>query len=160
MANFQFNISKGRMVEFCERVNSADGTDPGFIITLWTTIAARSVLEDMDDLAEIEAGTSVEAVVGTVTDYVRKNIQAGETAGMLLDDTDNDNAVDFDDIVWSGLGNGNNTAILSLIVVYADDVAGGADSTFIPCTHNDFAITPDDSDVTAQLPVGGLLVCS
>jgi hypothetical protein len=34
-------------------------------------------------------------------------------------------------------------------------VTPGADSTFIPLTKHDFVVTPDGSDVTAQIALAG-----
>ena len=81
----------------------------------------------------------------------------------VLDDTDlvafptpdhSGEKFDFDipDQVWSG-ATGN--AVSKLLVCYDLNSAGGIDSEIIPMTAHDFVVTPDGSDITAQVAAAG-----
>ena len=53
MANIQFNIAKGRIVELYNRVKSNDPTNAVFHVHLLKTAEADAVLEDYDDFAAL-----------------------------------------------------------------------------------------------------------
>ena len=73
MASFVFNISKGRGVEFYNRVQSNDPANSALIVLALasTGVEADNVLEDKETLFDILAGTTAEP---TNTGYSRKTI--------------------------------------------------------------------------------------
>lgn len=150
MADGVFNIAKGRVVEFYNRVESNDPATAGFKILLLTAAVADATLIDFDDLSTLlgDAGNT-EAVDAS---YGRKTLTDVELAALPApDDTNERYDIDLPDQTWTALA---GAAIVKAIIVYCPDT-GGADSTFIPCCHYDFAVTPDGSDVTMQFNAAG-----
>lgn len=155
MADFIFNRSKGRFVEFATRINANDPTNSVLSIGLWNITATDAVELDLDDIAAIEAqGTNAELTSGTNANYVRKVIN--DTSGMTItyDDTNDRVDVDIADQTWTALGAG--TAITDVIIGYDSDSTAGTDANILPVSQHDFPITPDGSDVTAQINVSGI----
>lgn len=154
MGNFVFNIAAGKVAEYAARVNANDPTNSVFVVALFNTSASDATLKDLDTLALIEADASTaELTSGSNLNYVRKTLD--QTGGITITVTDASDVVDVDipDQTWTALGAG--TAITDLVVCYDSDSTGGADSAIVPLTWHDFAITPDGSDVTAQIAATG-----
>ena len=137
MADFIFNIAKGAFVE-----KFRDGAANGGMLLL---IAADTddAMRDTDTVTALLATAANEATDGS---YARKT---GLTGTITVDDTNNRVDVDLPDQTWVALA---GAAILDLVVFY-EEAAG--DSTRIPLSLHDFAVTPDGSDVTAQLNASG-----
>lgn len=149
MADFVFNIAKGRVGQYVQNVKDGSPANSRLkVIPLETTgLEADATLKDYDALDALLAGTSNEqATMG------RKTVLAAAIT-LTVDDTNERLDIDMSDIVWAA-ATGN--AISALIVVYCPDgVTPGADSTFIPLTKHDFVVTPDGSDITAQVNAAG-----
>lgn len=142
MANIVFNIAKGRVKEFYNRVKSNDPANSALIVVPIETsgLEADSVLIDKDDLAAVLAGTTNEQ-----TTMGRKTLTDADLAALSApDDTNDRNECDLPTVTWTG-ATGN--AISKLLVCYDADTTGGTDSSIIPLTLFDFVITPDGSDV-------------
>jgi len=152
MADFVFNISKGRVAEYANRININDPTNSVFVIELINTSATDATLKDLDDFAAVEAdANTAELTSGTNANYVRKTITDASGMTITTDDTNDRVDVDIADQTWTALGAG--TAITDVVIGYDSDSTTGADSAIKPCTQHDFAITPDGSDVTATVNV-------
>lgn len=138
MADGVFNIAKGAVAEMF-RDSAADG-----LVLLLTANEAEATLIDRDTITLMvaEAGTT-EAVDGS---YGRKT---GLTGTITVDDTNDRVDVDIPDQTWTALA---GAAIVKAIVCFEN---AAADTTRIPCTHHDFAVTPDSSDVTIQFNAAG-----
>jgi hypothetical protein len=148
MANFVFNIAKGRVTELYNRVKSNDPTNAALIIVLIesASIETDAAMKDRDDLAAVLGATTNEQ-----TNQSRKVLTDSDLAALPAPDDSNDRYdLDLPDQTWTSLG-GN--AIAKLLVCYDSDTTGGSDTNIIPLTAHDFAITPDGSDVTAQINV-------
>lgn len=153
MANFVFNKSKGRVSEFAERVNANDPTNSVFTLDL---IAASGVetdatLIDKADMSAVVAGTTNFA---TNTGASRKTLD--NTAGITVtyDNTNDWSIVDIPDQTWTTVAT-TGGAISDLVTGYDSDSTVGTDANIIPMTFHDFAVTPDGSDITAVIAVGG-----
>lgn len=157
MADFVFNRSKGRGVEYAERILANDPTNSAFIVGLWNMTQSDATNIDLDDIAAIEAsGSNAELTSGTNANYVRKTIDdSGEGLTVTYDDTNDRVDVDVSDITWTALGAG--TAVTDIVFGFDSDTTGGTDSNIRPVSQHDFAITPDGSDVTAVIATGGFL---
>lgn len=160
MANFVFNIARGRMRVFYDAIDTNStaaiaGTgltstaNAAFVIVLLetTSLEADATLADYDDLSTLLAGTSNEQ-----TNQARKTLTDTDITASTPDDTNNRLDLDIPDIVWTALG-GN--AISKLLVCFDADTTAGTDTSVIPLTAHDFVITPDGSDVTAQIAAAG-----
>lgn len=142
MADFVFNISKGKVKYYAELPAANDAL---VVVVLEASgIEADATLKDYDDLAALLAGATNEQ-----TTMGRKTITA--VTNTVTDASDVFDS-DFADQTWTG-ATGNATG--ALIVCYDPDTTGGTDSTLIPLTKHDWAITPDGSDVTATIAAAG-----
>ena len=142
MANIVFNIAKGRVGEFYNRVENNDPANSALILVpIETTgLEADAVLIDKDDLTAVLAGTTNEQ-----TTMGRKTLTDAELAAVPAPDDTNDR-FDFSlpSVTWTG-ATGN--AISKILVCYDSDTTSGTDSSIIPLTMFDFAITPSGADV-------------
>ena len=154
MADFVFNIVKGRVVEYANRVNTNDPTNAVFAWSLWNMTQSDAVNIDLDTIAAVEAsGSNAELTSGTNANYVRKTLDQTGGITITVDDTNDRTDVDCPDQTWTALGAG--TAITDAVCHYDSDSTGGTDSNNIPMTQHDFAVTPDGSDVTAVIATAG-----
>ncbi len=142
MANIVFNIAKGRVVEYYNRVKSNDPANSALILVPIETsgLEADSVLIDKDDLAAVLSGTTNEQ-----TTMGRKTLTDAELAAVSApDDTNDRNECDLPTVTWTA-ASGN--AISKILVCYDPDTTGGTDSAIIPLTMFDFAQTPSGADI-------------
>lgn len=154
MADFVFNIAKGRVVEFATRINANDPANSLLSISLWNTSATDATLRDLDTVAAVESdANTAELTSGTNANYVRKTIADGGSIVVTVDDTNDRTDIDIPDQTWTALGAG--TAITDLLIAYDSDSTAGTDANIVPATWHDFAVTPDGSDVTAQIAAAG-----
>jgi len=147
MADFIFNIAKGRVAEYANRVKQNDPSTARLVIVPLEAsgLEAQSALEDSVSMAEVLDGATNEQ-----TTMGRKYLTDAEAIVVTPDYTNNRLDVDIPDITWSG-ATGN--ALGALVVGY--DPNTSADSAIIPLTHHTFAVTPDGSDIVAQIAAAG-----
>lgn len=159
MADFVFNIAKGKVGGYYDRVKNGDPADSRLVVALFNVtggVAAEdAALIDADTLAAIEALANVAEI--TNSGYARQYIAAAALAASAPDDTNNRFDYDIPDQTFTAVAAGS--AVMKLVVCYIPDgnAAGGlsADSAVIPLTAHDFAITPDGSDILAQINAAG-----
>ena len=154
MADGVFNIAKGRVIEFYNRVESNDPAASGLIVVLLQANETEADLVDHDDLnALLGAAGNTEA---TFTNYARKTLTDTELAALPApDDTNNRYDIDLPDQTWTSAGNGTNNTLTKLVVCYDADTGAGTDANIIPLTHQDFAVTTQGTDLTAQFNASG-----
>lgn len=151
MANFMYNVSRGRTHQFTRNILDNDPATSGFIIVVINTTETDGALQDLNDLAAVLANANTAEV--TNTNYARKTLDdVGDGITVTIDDTNNRVDVDFDDQTFSAIAAGD--AWTDVVVCYAPDTAG-ADSTLIPISQHDFAVTPDGSDINLQVDTSG-----
>jgi hypothetical protein len=85
----------------------------------------------------------------------RKTLAAADVT-LTLDDTGNTYSVDITDQSWTPTAD----AVTDLLLAYDADNAAGTDSDLVPLAWYDFAITPDGSQVTAQINASGAFSAS
>jgi hypothetical protein len=100
----------------------------------------------MRDTATVTALLATVADEATDASYARKTALTGT---ITVDNTNDRVDVDLPDQTWTALA---GAAITDLVVFYED---AAADTTRVPLTLHDFAVTPDGSDVTAQFNASG-----
>jgi hypothetical protein len=155
MADFVFNIAKGRVAEFYNRVDLDDPSTSGLkIVVIDANGDTDATMKDRETLSALLGGTANEV---TNTNYARKTLIQSDLAAFAADHTNDRVDLDFADQTWTAVGAG--TAWTDLIVCYVPDVSG-ADSTYVPLTLHDFAVTPDGSDITAQIAAAGFFRAS
>lgn len=146
MSDFVFNIAKGRAAYYATLPAANDAL---IIVVLEAdVIEADAVLKDYDDLAALLAASNDEA---SNSGYARKTITS---TTVTVDDTNDRVDVDIADQTWSGVA-ASPGAWAKVLVCYDPDTTGGTDSSIIPLTAHDFSVTPDGSDITAQIAAAG-----
>ena len=156
MADFVFNIAKGRVAELYNRVDSNDPANSALIIVVIDANGdTDATMRDRDDLSALLGGTANEV---TNTNYARKTLTDADLTALTIDDTNDRVDLDIPDQTWTAVAAG--TAWTDLLVCYDGDTTGGTDSNIIPLTCHDFAVTPDGSDITAQIAAAGFFRAS
>jgi len=142
MANIVFNIAKGRVVEYYNRVENNDPSTSALILVPIETsgLEADSVLIDKDDLAAVLSGTTNEQ-----TTMGRKTLTDTELGALPAPDDGNDRYdVSLPTVTWTA-ATGN--AISKILVAYDANTGAGTDSDIIPLTLFDAVVTPDGTDI-------------
>lgn len=151
MGNLVFNISKGRVAELYNRVDSNDPANSELVVV---AIAAGSTTDasflDFDTLAQCLPGAGGAAEV-TNTGYARKHLTDVDIVAFAPDDVNDRVDLDFGDQTWTAVAAGTNWT--DLIIGYDSDNTAGTDANVVPLTLHDFVVTPDGSDITAQVNV-------
>jgi hypothetical protein len=157
MSDFVFNIAKGRVAEFYYRVDNNDPANAALIIAVLAAagIEADGVLQDKDDLAAVVAGTTNEV---TNTGYARKTLTDSDLVAFAPDDTNDRVDLDIPDQTWTSVASGDGWN--DMLVCYDSDTGAGTDADIVPCTQHDFVVTPDGSDITAQIAAAGFFRAS
>lgn len=152
MADFVFNIAKGRVAEFYNRVDSNDPANSALVVVVLATsgLETDAVLRDKDDLAAVVAGTTNEV---TNTNYARKVLTDADLSTLTIDDANDRVDLDIPDQTWTAVAAGDGWS--KLIICYDADTTGGTDANIIPLTAHDFVVTPDGSDITAVINAAG-----
>jgi hypothetical protein len=152
MANFAFNIAKGRVVEYANRVNVNDPTNAIFVVLILATagIEADATLTDVDTVSALVAGTTNEV---TNAGYARKTLDQTGGITITVDDTNDRTDVDIPDQTWVGVAAGDGWN--DFVVAYDSDSTAGTDANIVPMSQHDFVLTPDGSDITAQIATAG-----
>lgn len=148
MANFTFNIAKGRVVEFYNRVENNDPANSALIVVVLASsgLEAQSVLEDADTLAAVVAGTTNEV---TGTGWNRKTLTDADLVALPApDDTNNRYAVAVPTFNWTPDAAADDAG--ALLVCYDSDTTAGTDSNIIPLTHHDFSVLTDGNQVVVN----------
>lgn len=147
MANFVFNVAKGRVAHYASLPATNDAL---IIVPIETTgIEADSTLADHSTLGSLLSGSSNE-----------QGVMGRKTAASVVVTVDNANDrvdVDMGDLVWTA-ATGNS--ISALVVCYDPDTTAGTDADLIPLTKHDFSVTPNGGDITALVAASGFFRAS
>lgn len=151
MADFVYNIAKGRVAELYNRVDSNDPANSALIITVFDMGATTdATLKDLDTLqAVIDDVNSAER---TTNGWARKTLTDADIVAFAADDTNDRVDLDIPDQTWTSVSSGAST---DLVICYDNDTTAGTDTNIVPLTQHDFAVTPDGSDVVAQIAAAG-----
>lgn len=156
MADQVFNIALGRVVELYNRVDSNDPANAVLVIVVINTSAADGVLKDLDTLAAVLADGNTAEV--TNTNYARRTLTDSDIAAFAPDDANDRVDLDIPDQSWTAVAAGD--AWTDLLVCYDSDSTGGTDANIVPLTQHDFSVSPDGSDLTAQVDAAGFFRAS
>lgn len=140
--DFVFNDVKGEVKTLAQLAAASDALL--YVLIEATGLEADATLKDYNDLAALLAGTSNEQV-----NQARKSTT---TATITVDDTNDRVDIDIADQTYAALA-GN--AIGKLLVCHDGDTTTGTDANVRPLTAHSFDVTPDGSDVTAQIAATG-----
>ena len=152
MADFVFNVAKGRVAEFANRVKSNDPANSALVVVVLATAGLESdaTLIDKDTLADVVSGTTNEV---TNTNYARIVLTDADLSAIAADDTNDRMDIDIPDPAWTSVAAGDGWS--KILICYDSDTTSGTDANIIPLTCHDFVVTPDGSNITAQVPAAG-----
>lgn len=157
MANQIYNIALGRTTEFYVRIDANDPANSAFLVVVLATsgIESDATLKDKDTLADVVSGTTNEV---TNSGYVRKVLTDADLVAFAPDDTNDRVDLDIPDQTWTAVAAGDGWN--DIVIAYDSDTTGGTDAGIVPCTMHDFVVTPDGSDITAQIAAAGFFRAS
>lgn len=152
MANQIFNRALGRGTEWMERVNGNDPAASEFVIMVLATsgIESDAVLKDKDTFSDVVSGTTNEV---TNSGYAKKVLDNTSGITITYDDTGDKVDVDIPDQTWTGVASGDGW---NDIVTGYDPVGSQTMTDILPWSLHDFVVTPDGSDITAQIATAGI----
>ncbi len=153
MANQVFNIALGRVAELYNRVDTNDPTNSELVMVVvaaGTTSDAN--FKDFDTLSACLPGAGG-AAEATNTNYARKHLTDADIVAFAPDDTNDRVDLDIPDQTWTAVAAGTNWT--DIIIAYDSDNTAGTDANIVPLTLHDFVVTPDGSDITAQIAATG-----
>lgn len=143
MANFTFNIAKGKVAYYATLPGA---TDALVAVPLEAAgIEADAVLIDKDTLNDVLAGPTNEQVT-----MGRKSFS---TATVNVDDTADRVEISMANIVWTAVPSGN--AVAAIVICYKPS-SSSTDAQMIPLLKYDFGMTPNGGDLSAIIPTTGL----
>lgn len=150
MASIQTNISKGREVEFYNRVDTNDPTNSALIMLVLASGSTDGIsgLPDFDTVAAILAGGYTEV---TNTGYARKTLTDADLSAFAVDDTNNRILLTLPLQTFSTISAGDTWDIV--VVAYDSDSTSGTDSNLIPITAGELR-----EGGTALVPAGANIV--
>lgn len=143
MGNVVANVYKGRVAYYATLPAANDAL---IVIPL----EATGLVSDATLIDYQTAGAMIAGATNEQTTMGRKTVTASVTS--IVDYTNDWVDVDIPDQVWTA-ATGNPLGKLN--ISYDDDTTGGTDTNLIPLTYHDFVVTPDGSDVTAQIATAG-----
>lgn len=153
MSDQVFNVAKGRVVEFYNRVKSNDPAAATLVVVAFKVSEADATLIDYDLLSTLIAGSNTEA---NFTNYARIVLSDTELAALPSPDDTNDRyEVDIPDQTWTSAGGGTNNTLTKIVICYDPSSSGVTDSVMIPLTHHDFTPTTTGADLDMLVDVLG-----
>jgi len=152
MADFVFNIAKGRINELHDAINANNPANSALIVVLLKTAEADAGMKDRDDLAAILANGSTEA---DFTNYARKVLTDADINNSVIDDANDRREADIPDPTWVAAGGVVNNNLVKLLICYDADTTQGNDANLTPLCAYDFVITTNGSDLVAQVAAAG-----
>lgn len=157
MADFVFNIAKGRVGELYNHVDSNNPSNSALIVVVVATSGLESdaTLKDYDTLSALLAASNNEV---TNTNYARKTLTDSDLSAISVDDTNDRFDYDIPDQTWSSVASGDGWS--KLLICYDNDTTSGTDADITPLTAHDFVVTPNGSNITAQINASGFFRAS
>ena len=157
MADLVFNISKGRVVELYNRVDSNDPANSALIMLALATagIESDATLRDVDTVSALVAGTTNEV---TNSGYARKVLTDADIVAFAPDDVNDRVDLDIPDQTFTAVAAGDGWN--DIVIAYDNDTTSGTDANITPMTLHDFVVTPDGSDITVQIASAGFFRAS
>ena len=159
-SNFVFNIAKGRVTEYYKRIMDNDPLNSVYTVVVLTsqTTIVDATLIDIDNLAAILQSGTGPYQEANQSGYSRREIHGGSSPALPSfpnpDDGNDRYDLDFPDITWTSVA-ATGSPWAKFLVCYDSDSSGGTDSGIIPLTAHSFDVTPDGSDITAQIAAAG-----
>ena len=151
MANFTFNVAKGRVNELVRRVATNDPANSAIVVVALATTGLESdaTLIDKDTLADVLSGATNEV---TNSGYARVVLTDADLTAPTPDDANDRQDADTGDVTFPAVAAGD--AWSKVLFCYDADTTAGNDSNVVPLTAHDYTSTPDGSDIIVRTPNG------
>lgn len=144
MADFTFNIAKGRVAELYNRVDSNDPANSALVVVaIVANGATDAALKDLADLTAVLATAANEA---TNAGYARLVLTDADLAALTVDNVNDRMPAAVAALSFGAITAGDNWT--DLLIGYDSDTTSGTDANIIPLTFHDFPITTDGSVVS------------
>jgi hypothetical protein len=152
VADFVFDIARGRTGEFYYRIDNNDPANSAFVFGVLATSGLESdhVLRAKTDFLALVSGTTNWVMN---TGYARLTRADADLAAFSPDTTNHRLRLDMADLTWGAITAGDGWS--KIVMGYDSDTTAGTDSSIIPVLAWDFVWTPDGSAPTAQLNANG-----
>lgn len=152
MANFVFNVAKGRVAEFYNRVQTNDPANSALIAVVLATSGLESdaTLIDKTTLSAVVSGTTNEV---TNTGYARIVLTDADLSALSPDNTNDRVDLDIADLAFGAITAGDGWS--KMVLCYDSDTTGGTDANIIPLCAYDITLTPDGSAITLVINASG-----
>lgn len=151
MADFVFNIAKGRVTQWYDNIDGNNPANSAFILAAFAASDTDATIRDVDTLAAVEALAST--AEATNSGYARKVLTDADLVAWAPDDTNDRVDLDIPDQTWTAVAAGTNWTDLG--VFYDGDTTAGTDANIVPATWHDFVVTPSGADIVAQINAAG-----
>ena len=157
MGNIVANQGLARVGELFNRVGGNDPANAILVVALLasTGLETDAVLKDKDTMVDVVSGTTNES---TNAGYARKPLDQTAVVVFAPDDTLDRWIGDIPDQTWVNVANDGTGAIGKFVVLYDSDSTTGTDTNVVPLTFHDFVVTPDGSNITAQISATGFIM--
>jgi hypothetical protein len=143
VATFVFNIAKGRVAEFYNRVENNDPSTSILSVHALSATPSQATAQDVDDYAALITAGATEL---NANGWNVKTLTDVELAAFPAPDDTNDRyAVPIPTFNWTPTA-GNSVA---LVICYSS-LASPTNAQRIPLTHHDFAVTADGNQVVVN----------
>ena len=145
---YVFNIAKGRVVEYYNRVISNDPTNSALVLVPLSVAGTKAQGQTLDTLALVLAHANFTEQTGG--GWVRKVLTNAEIEALPSpDDLNNWYDVRLPSVTWVTPATGSDT--VGLLVCYDLDTTGGTDANIIPLTYHEYAVTATDVNVILSI---------
>jgi len=148
MADFVFNLAKGKIAELAERVNVENPANSVFVLVAISTTEEDAILRDLDSLEDVLTNPNTDEA--TNGGYARLDVEA---LTVTVDDVENKVAVSMRDQSWSDILAG--LAWTDVLICYEPEAGAGDDSQIVPLVCLDFAVVPNGMDITVLFDADG-----
>lgn len=150
MPGVQFNVSKGREVEFYNRVNGNDPTNSVFVMLVLNEVSSIYDLRDYETLSSLLGDYDEVSNTG----YSRKTINDAAIGNYTIDHTNNRIPLTLPLQTFATISAGDNWDVV--VVCYDNDSTGGTDANIVPISAHELRISgtllvPNGDDILVDL---------
>ncbi len=142
MANYVFNIAKGRIGELFNRV---DGNDPANSAIILVPLSASDTEANAQDADDLTAALATAINEQSASGWARVTLTDTQLAATNSEVDDTNNRWDVS-LPSTSLGSPTAGSTTGLLVCYDSDTGAGTDANIIPLLHLDMVTTGDSNE--------------
>ncbi len=146
MSSFVFNIAKGRVNAYYDRVESNDPATSALVVVVVKGGETQANMQDADTLTQVLATAADEA---TGTGWNRKVLTDVELAAIQAPDDTLDRAGSaVPSFNWTPDPAADDST--GVLIGYDSDTGSGTDASIVPLVHIDFTVATDGNQVVVN----------